>query len=274
MPRRWRRCRIANTSASTSAACFPSPRGALVTGFLESFFLRYVEYDFTADLEEKLDQISAGELAWKEVLREFWRDFVRRRRHQGLARHRGHRRAQPELGPLAFPEREDGTESALLPELRQRQAVPEDRQIRRLYRLLQLSRVQFYPPARRRRPRRRRGRRRRPEGARQRSRQRRRDHARTGRFGPYVQAGDGKEARRACPKGWQAAASIWRRRWSCCRCRARSASIPESASRSSPASAATVRSSSMTANTPISIPSRRSSPSASTAQSRRWPKRR
>ena len=43
--------------------------------FLESFFERYVEYDFTADLEEKLDRISAGELDWKEVLREFWQDF-------------------------------------------------------------------------------------------------------------------------------------------------------------------------------------------------------
>ena len=51
-------------------------KGRLVTAFLESFFSRYVEYDFTADLEEKLDLISAGQLAWKDVLRDFWRDFI------------------------------------------------------------------------------------------------------------------------------------------------------------------------------------------------------
>jgi DNA topoisomerase I len=55
---------------------FPEDKGRLVTAFLESFFRRYVEYDFTADLEEKLDRISAGELEWKDVLRDFWREFI------------------------------------------------------------------------------------------------------------------------------------------------------------------------------------------------------
>ncbi len=54
----------------------PEDKGRLVTAFLENFFARYVEYDFTADLEEKLDLISAGQLAWKDVLRDFWRDFI------------------------------------------------------------------------------------------------------------------------------------------------------------------------------------------------------
>ncbi|MCK0197598.1 type I DNA topoisomerase [Ancylobacter sp. 6x-1] len=54
----------------------PEDKGRLVTAFLESFFDRYVEYDFTADLEEKLDRISAAELDWKDVLRDFWRDFA------------------------------------------------------------------------------------------------------------------------------------------------------------------------------------------------------
>jgi DNA topoisomerase-1 len=53
----------------------PEDKGRLVTAFLESFFERYVEYDFTADLEEKLDRISAGDLAWKDVLRDFWQQF-------------------------------------------------------------------------------------------------------------------------------------------------------------------------------------------------------
>ena len=54
----------------------PEDKGRLVTAFLESFFKRYVEYDFTASLEEKLDLISAGELQWKDVLRDFWREFT------------------------------------------------------------------------------------------------------------------------------------------------------------------------------------------------------
>ncbi|HZZ32061.1 MAG TPA: type I DNA topoisomerase [Phenylobacterium sp.] len=53
----------------------PEDKGRLVTIFLEQFFLRYVEYDFTAALEEKLDLVSAGELDWKVLLREFWTDF-------------------------------------------------------------------------------------------------------------------------------------------------------------------------------------------------------
>jgi DNA topoisomerase I len=54
----------------------PEDKGRVVTAFLESFFSRYVEYDFTADLEAQLDQISNGEIAWKTVLREFWDNFT------------------------------------------------------------------------------------------------------------------------------------------------------------------------------------------------------
>ncbi|MGB9152723.1 MAG: type I DNA topoisomerase, partial [Alphaproteobacteria bacterium] len=53
----------------------PEDRGRIVTTFLENFFKEYVEYDFTADLETKLDEISAGKLKWKKVLREFWTGF-------------------------------------------------------------------------------------------------------------------------------------------------------------------------------------------------------
>ncbi len=55
----------------------PEDRGRLVTAFLESFFSRYVEYGFTATLEEQLDLISDGKLSWKEVLRQFWEEFSR-----------------------------------------------------------------------------------------------------------------------------------------------------------------------------------------------------
>jgi DNA topoisomerase-1 len=53
----------------------PEDKGRLVTGFLESFFKRYVEYDFTAGLEGQLDRVSNAEIDWREVLRDFWRDF-------------------------------------------------------------------------------------------------------------------------------------------------------------------------------------------------------
>jgi len=53
----------------------PEDRGRLVTAFLTSFFERYVEYGFTADLENQLDDVSGGRTDWKEVLRKFWRDF-------------------------------------------------------------------------------------------------------------------------------------------------------------------------------------------------------
>ncbi len=53
----------------------PEDRGRLVTGFLSSFFERYVEYDFTAELEDKLDDISGGRIDWKAVLHDFWGAF-------------------------------------------------------------------------------------------------------------------------------------------------------------------------------------------------------
>ena len=53
----------------------PEDRGRIVTAFLENFFRHYVEYDFTADLEDKLDEISGGRIEWKSVMRAFWGDF-------------------------------------------------------------------------------------------------------------------------------------------------------------------------------------------------------
>ncbi|MDB5393409.1 MAG: topA [Rhodospirillales bacterium] len=54
----------------------PEDRGRLVTAFLTNFFRRYVEYNFTADLEQKLDLVSDGKLDWKVLLRDFWSPFV------------------------------------------------------------------------------------------------------------------------------------------------------------------------------------------------------
>jgi len=54
----------------------PEDKGRVVVGFLESFFQHYVEYDFTATLEEQLDRISNSEIDWKKVLHDFWVDFI------------------------------------------------------------------------------------------------------------------------------------------------------------------------------------------------------
>lgn len=67
----------------------PEDKGHLVTTFLESFFTRFVEFDFTAALEEKLDLVSDGKLDWKSLLNEFWLDF--KAHVDGTAELRSHR---------------------------------------------------------------------------------------------------------------------------------------------------------------------------------------
>jgi DNA topoisomerase-1 len=94
----------------------PEDKGRLVTAFLESFFRRYVEYDFTADLEEKLDLISAGELEWKDVLRDFWRDFIAAVNDIGDLRITQVLDALNDLlGPHIFPDQGQGTDPRACP---------------------------------------------------------------------------------------------------------------------------------------------------------------
>ncbi|OQM73494.1 type I DNA topoisomerase [Manganibacter manganicus] len=94
----------------------PDAKGRLVTAFLENFFDKYVEYDFTADLEEKLDEISDGKLAWKDVLRDFWKDFSGAVDNTKELRVTDVLDALNEaLAPLVFPEREDGSNPRICP---------------------------------------------------------------------------------------------------------------------------------------------------------------
>jgi DNA topoisomerase-1 len=94
----------------------PQAKGRLVTAFLENFFERYVEFDFTADLEEKLDEISDGKLAWKDVLRDFWRDFSAHVDQTKELRVTDVLDAlNEELAPLVFPAREDGSNPRICP---------------------------------------------------------------------------------------------------------------------------------------------------------------
>jgi len=94
----------------------PEDAGRLVTAFLEQFFRRYVEYDFTAGLEEKLDLVSAGELGWKALLREFWKDFHAAVGEIGELRMGQVLEALNEsLGPHIFPDTDDGTDPRVCP---------------------------------------------------------------------------------------------------------------------------------------------------------------
>ncbi|ADM10107.1 DNA topoisomerase I [Parvularcula bermudensis HTCC2503] len=87
----------------------PDDKGRIVTAFLENFFGRYVEYDFTAKLEETLDDISNGEMAWKAFLRRFWDEFHARVEDMSDLRISEVLDALNEaLGPHIFPQREDG----------------------------------------------------------------------------------------------------------------------------------------------------------------------
>ncbi|MBO6784652.1 MAG: type I DNA topoisomerase, partial [Alphaproteobacteria bacterium] len=94
----------------------PEDQGRLVVSFLSSFFQRYVEYDFTAQMEERLDDISGGRIDWKAVLRDFWRDFSAAIDDTKELRVRSVLDAlDEELGPHFFPQREDGTDARACP---------------------------------------------------------------------------------------------------------------------------------------------------------------
>jgi DNA topoisomerase-1 len=94
----------------------PEDKGRLVTAFLTSFFRHYVEYGFTADLEEKLDEVSAGELDWKQLLRDFWKDFS-----AAVAETKDLKISQviteidEILGPHIFPHGADGADPRVCP---------------------------------------------------------------------------------------------------------------------------------------------------------------
>jgi DNA topoisomerase I len=94
----------------------PQAKGRLVTAFLQNFFQRYVEYDFTANLEEKLDRISAGDLAWKDVLRDFWKEFIAHiEETKDLRVSEVLDVLNEELSPIVFPGREDGGDPRICP---------------------------------------------------------------------------------------------------------------------------------------------------------------
>jgi DNA topoisomerase-1 len=188
-------------------ALHPEDRGRIVTAFLESFFTRYVEYGFTAGLEEQLDQVSAGELEYKTVLRDFWKDFTHATDEIKDLRVSEVLDALNELlASRIFPPKEDGSDPRRCPTCGTGQLslklgkfgafigcsnYPECKHT------MQLS----------------------DAASGQSSEATQGDgilgtdpesgeevYLKTGRFGPYVQLGEGKEPKRSSlPKGWEAA---------------------------------------------------------------------
>jgi len=94
----------------------PEDKGRLVTAFLSNYFQKYIEYDFTADLEAQLDDVSAGERNYKDVLARFWRDFS-----AAIAETADLRigevldKINEVLEPHLFPAKEDGSDPRLCP---------------------------------------------------------------------------------------------------------------------------------------------------------------
>jgi DNA topoisomerase-1 len=94
----------------------PEDKGRLVTAFLESFFSRYIQYDFTAGLEEQLDRVSNAELDWKQVLRDFWAEFsVAIDGTKELRTTQVLDSLNDLLGPHIFPAKEDGSNPRACP---------------------------------------------------------------------------------------------------------------------------------------------------------------
>jgi len=94
----------------------PEDKGRLVTAFLINYFRKYVGYDFTAELENELDQVSAGEADYKEVLSRFWRDFSAAIAETSELRITDVlEKINEVLEPHLFPPKEDGSDPRLCP---------------------------------------------------------------------------------------------------------------------------------------------------------------
>ena len=95
---------------------YPEESGRLVTAFLERFFERYVNYDYTAGLEEELDDVSGGRLGWQAMLDAFWKDFKPKAGEVMEQKPSEVTAALDEfLAPFLFPDKEDGSDPRLCP---------------------------------------------------------------------------------------------------------------------------------------------------------------
>jgi DNA topoisomerase-1 len=95
----------------------PEESGRLVTAFLERFFEKYVSYDYTAELEEELDDVSGGRLEWHKLLQDFWRDF-RPKAGEVMDQKPSEITAAIDefLEPWLYPPKDDGSDPRLCPQ--------------------------------------------------------------------------------------------------------------------------------------------------------------
>jgi DNA topoisomerase I len=182
----------------------PEDQGRLLIAFLGEFFERYVEYDFTAGLEERLDLVSAGELDWKVLLREFWNDFNAKVGETAELRMSDVLTALDRvLGPHLFPDKPDGSDPRACP------TCGSGRMALKSSRYGPFLGCSNYPECRYTRPI---GQPVEGEEAASGDRELGVDPVtgetvwlKTGRFGVYVQLGEGEKPKRASlPKGWSA----------------------------------------------------------------------
>ena len=94
----------------------PTDRGRIVTAFLANFFENYIQYSFTADLEDLLDDVAHGKIAWKKVMSDFWEAFIKRiEEAKGLSITNVIDILNKDLETMLFPEREDGKDRRICP---------------------------------------------------------------------------------------------------------------------------------------------------------------
>ena len=95
---------------------FPEESGRLVTAFLERFFEKYVNYDYTAELENELDDVSGGRLNWQKLLENFWKDFKPKAGEVMDSKPSEVTAALDAfLAPYLFPDKSDGSDPRLCP---------------------------------------------------------------------------------------------------------------------------------------------------------------
>jgi DNA topoisomerase-1 len=98
------------------ARFIPEESGRLVTAFLERFFERYVNYDYTAELETELDDVSGGRLGWQKMLEDFWKDFKPKAGEVMEQKPSEVTAALDDfLAPFLFPDKNDGSDPRLCP---------------------------------------------------------------------------------------------------------------------------------------------------------------
>jgi DNA topoisomerase-1 len=174
----------------------PLESGRLLTAFLERFFERYVSFDFTAHLEDELDDISGGRLQWQSVLEEFWRDFKPKTAEIMEQQPSAITAALDDfLSPWLFPDKGDGSDARLCP------ACGEGRLSLRGGRFGAFVACSNYPECRFTRRFGQGG----EEGGADEGPEILGQHPqtgeeisrKTGRFGPYIEMGQGKDAKRA-----------------------------------------------------------------------------